>query len=178
MTLMLNYAKNAFEDQWPFPWLETTATGTAPLTITDLKQVLYVQDTTNSNELLGLTAAQIAVDGTPVSQVGQPLYWWLDGTSTLNVWPVSTSVQLSVRYVRASPELANASDTPLIPTRYHGVWLDFAVIEAYKDSDNYSATFALTNNVETRVQKIIEVCEARNLQNGAYQTVRYASQDW
>lgn len=178
MTIMLNDAKNALEDQWPFPWLETTATGTAPLTITDLKQVLYVQDTTNDNELLGLPVAQIAVDGDDITRAGTPAYWWLDGTSTLNVWPVSTSVQLSVRYVRESVELSAVSDTPLIPARYHPLWVDLAVVQAYHDSDNFAGAQQLQGYVDSRMAKLVERYEQRNLQNGSYQTIRYMSDDW
>jgi len=179
MTIMLNNAKNALEDEFDWPWLETTVTGTAPLTIPDLRHVLYVQDTTLDRELVGLNATQLAVDGSDLSQTGAPTHWWLDGASTLNVWPVTTSDQLQVRYVKYSPELSAASDTPLIPARYHAVWMDYAVLEAYKDSDNFeSASDLLALVRQYRLPQMISVYAVRNRQNSNYQTVRLFSEDW
>ena len=79
LTIMLNNAKNAFEDQWRWPWLELTRTGTAPLAVSGLKHVYYVQDTDADTELLGLDVRQIAQGGTPLDETGPPQYWWLDG---------------------------------------------------------------------------------------------------
>lgn len=66
---MLNNAKDELEDFFDWPWLETTTTGTAPLTVTNLKRILYVTDTTNDTELPGVQAADInaniADTGTP-----------------------------------------------------------------------------------------------------------------
>jgi hypothetical protein len=44
----LNEAKNRFEDyQFDWPWLKTTTTGTAPVTISDLRRVLSVVDSSS-----------------------------------------------------------------------------------------------------------------------------------
>lgn len=176
--IMLNDAKNEFEDSCPFPWLETTTTGTAPLTISDLKYVLFVQDTTNDVELQGLAPEQIALFGDDISQAGSPEFWWLDGTGTLTTWPLSSSVQLLVRYVKFSPELSASSDTPLIPTRYHNIWVDLAVVRAYRDTDNFAAAAALQTAVAGRMSSVVEVYVARNRQGPESQTIRYASGDW
>ena len=176
---MLTNAKNAFEDEWSWPWLEATTTGTAPLTISDLKDVLSVVDTTNQVQLTGLDARDITDRDAIVTTAGSPDSWWLDGETTLRVYPTSTSVQLSVRYVKFSPELANDSDTPLIPVRYHPVWLDYAVVEAYLDSDNFDAAAGLLNFVrQQRLPAMIEQYATRNRQNPGYVAVTWASDDW
>ena len=54
-----------------------------------------------------------------------------------------------------SPELSGRPDTPLIPARYHPLWIDFAVIEAYKDSDNSSARRRCAPTSRMRVQDLI-----------------------
>jgi hypothetical protein len=84
-TIMLNNAKNAFEDEFDWPWLETTTTGVAPLTISDLGAVLYVVDTTDGSELQGIDARDVVDVDTNVSTAGVPTSWWLDGTVSLGV---------------------------------------------------------------------------------------------
>lgn len=164
-TIMLNLGKNALEALAPWPWLETTTTGTAPLTISDLRQVLYVVDSTNRVVLPGLDVRS-TVEADPSLQAGSPSSWWLDGLTTLRVHPTSTSVSLSVRYLKFSAELSAGSDTPLIPTREHPVWIDFAVVEAYKDSDNYGAAQALLSDLMGRsIPRMLDTYLGRNLAN-------------
>lgn len=120
----LNLAKNWLEDRDDWPWLETTATGSSPLTVSDLKRVLYVADTTNDVLLKPAEMIDIARRDPGVDNTGQPAFYYLDGLTSVKVWP-TTSVNLSVRYIKYSPELTS-SDTPLIPTRYHFLWVKIA----------------------------------------------------
>lgn len=167
MTTMLNRALADFGDFYTWPWLRKTATGAAPLTITDLKYVLKVFDQ-SGNELFGMTDAA-DVD---VTQAGTPDSWWVDDTSgsaVLTAYPVG-SVTFSVRYVAEAPLLTAASDTPLIPVRYHPLWVDLAVVQAYKDSDNFAAAQALRADTEAALQRLVERYETRNRMNS--QTIR------
>lgn len=175
----LNDAKNTFEDAYPFPWLETSTSGASPLTIADLKQVLYVVDSTNNQELVGVAASQVVAELDPsiTTTTGAPDVWWLDGEETIRTYP-TTAVTLSVRYVKESPELSADSDTPLIPARYHQTWVDIAVIRAYMDSDNFVAALGLKQIVDVTLSQIITRYASRNAQNPGYQTIRGYSEDW
>jgi hypothetical protein len=164
LTYMLNLGKNVLEAMYPWPWLEATTTGTAPLTISDLRQVLYVVDTTNRVQLPGMNV-QSTVDIDPMLQAGTASSWWLDGLTSLKVHPTNASISLSVRYVKWSPELSAGGDTPLIPTREHSVWVDLAQVEAYKDSDNFAAASALLADVLGRqVPRMVDAYLSRNMQ--------------
>jgi hypothetical protein len=174
MNLMLNNARNAFEDAWPFPWLQSVITGPPPLTIPDLKYVSMVKSVDTNDELLGLDFRQVAQDGTDLNLPGVPEYWWLEGpdpVTIMHVWPVSNA-QISVAYIAESPELVDDDDQPLIPVRYQPIWIDLAVVQAYKDSDNFSGAQALTVDVNARLYQVIERYETRNRQNGHYITMR------
>lgn len=120
----LNQAKNWIEDKDDWPWLETTTTGNSPLTISDLRKVIYVADTTNDRLLKEADLIDIARRDPGVNDVGDPTRFYLDGLTSIKVWPVRT-VALSVRYLKYSPELTT-SDTPLIPERYHMLWCNVA----------------------------------------------------
>lgn len=178
-TILLNRAKNALEDFYPWPWLEATTTGTAPLTVSDLKQVLYVVDTTADRELVGFDRRTVRDLDSKLDDTGTPEFWWLSGETSLKVWPLNTTDSLSVDYIKFSAELSADSDTPLIPVRYHPVWVDFAVVEAYKDQDAYDKASALLDHL-TRfdVPRMIQSLADRNLQNPGYMQTRGESQDW
>jgi hypothetical protein len=178
-TQMLNRARNDFEDFWLWPWLVATKTGAAPLTISDVKYVLLVKDAASHRELLGVTASDLGQDDTDVAAAGTPTSWWIDdsaGDEVLNVWPVAPAT-LSVRYVRESPELSNGTDAPLIPARYHPLWIDLAVVRALQDSDNFPSSQSLYTDCLGRLQGLVERYETRNRQNPQIRTQRTFSED-
>jgi hypothetical protein len=174
--LMLNSAKDAFEDIWRWPWLETFTIGPTPLTIDDLKLVQMVKNAATDDELLGLTMAQVRQDFTDVSAGGAPQYWWLQGDTILHAWP-GDGADVSVWYVADSPALVADTDTPLIPARYHNLWIDLAICEAYKDSDNFAGAQALRADVYARMQDVIGRYETRNRQHSPFMTVRSHNED-
>jgi hypothetical protein len=174
MTTMLNRAVADFGDFYPWPWLRKTATGPAPLTITDLKYVLKVFDQ-SGNEMFGMGDSE----DLDVTQTGTPDTWWIDDTSgstVLTAYPVGT-VTFSVRYVAEAPLLSASSDTPLIPARYHPLWVDLAVIRAYQDSDNFAAANALRQDTELALQRLVERYETRNRMNSQSILIRAGSED-
>lgn len=179
--LMLNDAKNDFEDMYPWPWLEATTSGPGPLEISDLKQVLYVVDSDRDNVLWGTTANDVIMqeswsDITSSATTGDsPARWYIDGATTLSVFPASTN-NLYVRYLRFSPELSG-TDTPLIPRRYHNLWLDFAMVRVYRDSDDLNRARDLLAGSAQRLAVIFNEYGARNLQNPTTQQI-YGSSDW
>lgn len=176
--IFLNAAKNMFEDMYPWPWLETTATGTAPLTVSDMKSVLMVSDTSRNNVLVGMERAQILrIDPSLIDTSAPPIYWYPTSTDTVRIWPASTGTSLSVLYIKFSPELSG-SDAPLIPTRYHNLWIDFAAVEAYRDNDEHDTANGLLSATQSRVLSVANVYMNRNWQNGVMFQPTFASEDW
>jgi hypothetical protein len=80
---------------------------------------------------------QAAQGYTDLAQAGTAEYWWIEGADILHLYPGDGGTA-SIVYVADSPMLTVGTDTPLIPPRYHSMWIDYAVVEAYKDSDNFS----------------------------------------
>ena len=175
LTNFLNRGLTDFEDFWRWPWLTKTATGAAPLTIADLKFVLKVYDAIG-NELFGMSDAEdldYTLTGTPTS-------WWIDETSgspVLTAYPVGAAT-LSVRYVAESTPLAGGNDTPLIPSRYHNLWIDLAVVHAYRDRDNFAAAGQLAATATRDLWTLVERYDSRNRMNSLAQRVRAGSEDW
>jgi len=153
LEIWLNTAKNRFEDYgFDWPWLKSTATGAAPLTVSDLRRVRSVTDTTNGHTLSAVGAEDIIdFHDDLLTTTGTPVWWYLSSETVVSVYPVQTA-SLSVRYVKFSPELTG-TDTPLIPARYHQAWVDLAEVDVlrYGVKDRDSA-----NSMEVEVFRRIE----------------------
>lgn len=122
-------------DDWT--WLRTTTTGSAPLTISDLRTVLSVVDTTTQSVLTGLDERTIIDQVDPIlTTTGTPAYFYRTSDTQLSVYPANTSDTLKVTYIKVPTDLSAGADTPVVPTRYHYAIIDGAVVEALKDSDN------------------------------------------
>ena len=172
LTIMLNNAKNAFEDVWEWPWLWRTLTGTAPLDA-DRPQARLHRHTPTGNELLGLDVRQIAQSGTSLQQTGTPQYWWLDGPDpypVMHTWPAGPARARGRLHRRKPRTRPHDTDAPLIPPRYRPLWIDYAVVEAYKDSDNYQGAQALRADIDARMQDLIARYEVRNRQHSVLNT--------
>jgi hypothetical protein len=158
-TVWLNAAKNRFEDYpYDWPWLKTSTTGTAPVTISDLRRVLSVADTTNRTPLEPVNADAITEYGdTNLALVGPAQAWYLSAETVLTTYPVGSGT-LSVRYVKFSPELSADGDAPLIPLRYRSTWIDLAEAEALRYGVKDVATAAaLEASVFARLREIAGV---------------------
>lgn len=154
----LNTAKNRFED-YPFdwPWLKATATGAAPLSVSDVRRVLSVVDSTNTRPLEPMDPNMIVdFEDDSLATTGTPQWWYLSA-DTVTVYPVQAA-SLSVRYVKFSPELSADSDTPLIPARYHQTWVDLAEVEALRYGvKDVAAAASLEVSVKGRLEEIATV---------------------
>jgi len=173
MDLMLNRARNDFEDYWPWPWLDATKAGVTPLDIADLKLVRRVANA--AGHPLWETP-----DTAAMTTTGPALYWYLqDGVAEhVNVCVLpATGEVITVDYTRQSPELVAPDAEPLIPPRYHSMWIDWTVVQAYKDSDNFAAAQALQGDINARMQLLVERYETRNRMHSPFMAAYQFSED-
>jgi len=178
MNLFLNAGKNALENFAHWPWLETSTSGTAPLTISDLKAIQFVY---RSSPNLGIDGADREylrqMYGPDLTRVGTANFWYLSGLTTLNLFPVDTTT-INVEYLMQSPELSADSDEPLFPARLDQAWMDLSCAEAYMDTDETAQAQACIQKAENRLLREIDVYFDRNLQNPGQQALTFASEDW
>ena len=176
---LINQGYHWLCEQHAWPFLRTTTTGTAPLSISDLRHVLYVVDSTNDQELYGEDERTIRDNDPDLAQTGNPQAWYLTSGPTLNVWPPNTSSSLTVVYLEVPTDLSSDSDTPVIPTRYHPHIVDAAVVEAYRDSDNAEAAEALLASLYVKVGHMVNTLMTPNYQNpDTLVTTAGYSTDW
>lgn len=158
----LNKAANDIYERQSWPFLETTATGSSPLTISDVRQILSVTDSTNDAPLYPIDRRNVSFADPTIDDTGSPTNWYLED-SVLTTWP-TTSVSLSVRYIKVPAEMANAGDEPAMPNRYRLLIVDGAMLEAYKDADAFDADGALRNDYEEGIRRMTATLIGRNLQ--------------
>ena len=146
----LNRALAALSMEAPWPWLETSASGTSPITISDLRAVQSVVDT-NTLAVLEPADRRSLVDNYSVlTTTGSPWFWYRDTLTSIRTYPVSSDT-ITVQYIAHEAELTSDSSSPLLPSRHHNVWVDHAVYEAYCDSDNWEAAAAIKSKIDGEV---------------------------
>lgn len=165
------YLEVCATDNWPF--LETNLTTVAPVTISDLSEILVVLDTTNYTVLeQGDYDSILRTTGGDVTTTGLPVYWY-QSVNTISVFPVSTT-SLAIRYIKTPAELSSAGDTPIIPTEFH----DLIVLGAWRRGlldDQDAGDFALVKNEwNERVQMLRD----KYLPRFRSQLVTGWAQDW
>lgn len=174
----INRAYQRINDRHAWPFLETTTTGAAPLTISDIRNVLSVIDTTNELPLEWEDQRSIRERDPTLNNSGNPESWYLDG-SQLKVYPANTTNSLSVIYLKVPAELTADADTPIFAARYHYVLVDGAVSFAYKDTDNFEAWDAMKAEFEEGLQEMANILLVPNYDTPAEITPSFfGSTDW
>lgn len=135
---------------WPF--LETTTSSSAPVTLTDLRKVLTVHDATNRQPLRPTTRKWIiATFGENASTSGYPRFYYVEN-QVVRAYPVSGTI--TVYYLKFPTDLSANGDTPVVPTRFHDLIVDGAVKRAYEDSDNFQEAQLLGQQISARLENM------------------------
>jgi hypothetical protein len=143
----INWARAEMDETALWPYRIATATGAAPLTISDLGTIETVVDTANSNNPLSpMDYSDLVKYFKTLSTVGAASYYYLASSTQVAVYP--TTATLSVRYFKVPADLSASSDTPLAPTRWHRLIVDIATRMAYRDNDNHAAAEAINTQIE------------------------------
>ena len=145
---------------WTF--LRTTTTGTAPLTISDLRAVLNVVDTTTNAKLYHADRRHLieSVD-TSLTTTGTPTYWYQESRTVISVYPANTTDTLSVHYLKV-PATLTGTDAHLIPDEFEDLIIDGAVIRALKDNDELDAAASLTQFYNEGLREMMDALLSRN----------------
>lgn len=135
-----------------WPWLEATSSGTAPLTITDLRTIELVIDSTAKFKLQPLDRRNITDDwDSDLTTAGDPAFYYTTTGTTVAVYPTSTTHTISVRYWKVPATLGSDLTEPALPTRFHSLIVDAAVARAYEDNDEWDAAEAARQKFEARL---------------------------
>ena len=157
----INQAYKSICGRAPWPFLLTTTTGTAPLTISDLRAVLSVVDTTTNTKLYHLDRRNlIQTVSADLTTTGTPAYWYQESRTVVSVYPANTTDTLSVHYLKV-PATLTGSDAHLIPDEFEDLIIDGAVIRALKDNDELDAAASLTQFYNESLREMMDALLSR-----------------
>lgn len=142
-------------ERYPWPFLEANSTGTAPLTISDLRAVLSVTNTTTDDVLPFRDKRTLREMDPSLDDTGAPECWYLNSQTAITVWPVRAD-SLSVDYIKFPTLLSAGTDTLLIPARYEYLVVDGACWLAYRDSDNQEMADSCWQAFDDAIEEMAE----------------------
>jgi hypothetical protein len=157
----VNQSYKSICNRAPWPFLLTTTTGTAPLTISDLRAVLSVIDTTTGLKLHHMDRRHLTEISTDLTTTGNPTYWYQESRTVLSVYPANTTDTLSVHYLKV-PTTLTGTDAHIIPDEFEDLIIDGAAIKAYKDNDELDSAASLAQFYNEGLREMIDVLISRN----------------
>lgn len=171
----LNDAMHVIDDMEPWPYLQATSTGAAPLTVSDLGRVESVVSPSRQIALDYMERATITEYWGDLTLTGTPIYYYLTGGTVVNVFPASTA-SITVRYTKFAADLSANGDVPLMPDRYRGAIIEYACATAYRDKDNWQEAGAAQTQGDLIVARMRDFYD---LQPGAapQQVVHWANSE-
>lgn len=124
----INDACTELDFMEPWSYREKSATGAAPLMITDLAEIEAVLDMNGSRPLSRMSYTELLRAYGDLSATGTPAYWYQaspDGVPEVVTYPIGPSI--GVQYWRVPDPLVNDGDLPAAPARFHPAIINIAV---------------------------------------------------
>ncbi len=155
-------------EAWPF--LRTTASGPAPLSLPLFGRMIRVVDTSFSggNRLLESDEDMVAEFNPVLTLTGTPRYYYMTYDSSgplLNVYPVSTST-LTVAYSQNPTPLVADADILLVPNQFIDIVVLGAMRRAYIDGTDTANQY---NLVKTEWADRVNLMRTQLLPRPTYQ---------
>lgn len=142
VTRWLNDAMHEIDGLAEWPYLNTTATGTGTVTLTDLGIVESVTAVGLSMTLQPMDRRDLRDMFQDLTVTGAPWAWYLTGGNVVNIYPVNATTALTVDYWKVAPDLVAATDAPLMPDRFRMAIVEYAVAKAHLDAVNETSAQA------------------------------------
>lgn len=132
ITSWLNAAYTELLETADWPFVSTSTTGTAPLTVADLRTVesVHIAD----RKLEPADRRDLTDRYMDLTTSGTPEFYFLTSPTVVDTYPRGSDT-LTVRYWKFPALLSTGTDEPVIPARYQYALVDWAVARGYSDSD-------------------------------------------
>lgn len=147
-------------EMFPWPFLEDTESGSAPLAMPDMRAVLSVTNTVQRNKLRYVDRRTLTDYTSDLTIPGSPSVYYFEDQS-LAVYPVNTDI-LDVRYLKVPVELTGNTDPFLVPSRFHDLIVDLSVLRAAKDSHQWETVNALRKETDRAIMEMAASLMIRN----------------
>lgn len=152
----LNDAMHSIDDLEPWIYLQAVTTGTAPVTVSDLGRIESVVDVANLHALTYLDRRDLTDSYGDITRAGRPEYYVVTGGTSVTTYPTSSSIVLTVRYLKVPADLSANGDTPAMPDRFRMAIVERAVAQAYRDVSNWEGAAQAQAASDLIVQRMLE----------------------
>lgn len=171
----INQARADLDNAMPWPYRLTSASGAAPLTITDLGTIEEVVNTANQSLPLDYSSRRSLLDSYGIlTTTGVPCWFYVDN-GVVRTYPVGGT--LTVRYYKRTPDLTGVQ-APLAPSDYHLLIVDMAEQRAHRGKGDVATAAALQPSIDTQFARMVDDQFGQQVQGPDVQTLSYASEDW
>lgn len=155
----INWARADLDAMFPWPYRKTSASGTAgagTVTATDLGSVRLVADTNRTpfTPLDPWNDIDLVRECGSLTLTGVPWAWYSPTPGTVTAYPLGGT--LLVYYYMTTPDLSGPTDTPVAPSKYHGLIVDMAIQMAYRDSDDHTEAEKLQLWIDRQAQRMAD----------------------
>jgi hypothetical protein len=162
MALFINEAYRQITNLhvWPFVVnVETGTTGAGVVIVTDLRRIIQVTDVsvTPPAVLRKATEEELRADGEDLTLTGSPMYYYrtsYESGTQIEAFPVGGTIR--VKYAQRVPVLSSGNPTPIFDEEYHPLIVDGASINAYIDSDNFTAAGSMRQLLDQKLSAMGE----------------------
>jgi hypothetical protein len=165
-------------EKWPFR--EVATTGTSPVQLQTLGDIIYVRDTVSKNKLVESEFDTLTDIQPDLTTTGTPQWYYQDstsGTRTVTVFPVSTN-SLQIVYHQIPAALSSDGDILIVPDRFIDIVVLGAMRRAYLDGTDTAQQY---NLVKTEWNDRVQEMRSQLLPRPQYQAISswpYGSEDW
>lgn len=151
----VNDANHRINDLETWQYLQASASGAAPLTVSDLGRVWSVYELAGKRPLTYLDERDLRDAFTDLTTTGSPEWFYLTGGTVVNVFPV-TSVSITVRYLKVQTDMSANGDVPLMPDRFRPAIVAYACAAAYRDVSNSEQAAVCEQEGDMVVRRMLE----------------------
>lgn len=145
------YREVASEEPWPF--LEASAAGAAPLTIADLGSIESVTNISLQNKLTPVDRRSLS-DAYPVlTTPGTAAFYYVTLGTVVNVYPLDAS-SITVLYWKLPATLSAGGDTMVIPDPYQELVILAAMRRAFGEDTDAADVAANVQEYGLQLQKM------------------------
>lgn len=164
-------------ERWPF--LRTSTTGTAPISISDLGDILRVTDTALNRRLVENDEDSLADLNADLTVAGTASWYYLSYSTspTVNTFPATTNT-LSVVYYKSPASLTGDADVLLVPDEFIDVVVLGAMRRAYFDGTDAASQYQM---VKAEYGDRLAYMRSQLLPKYTYQVIEFfpsSSTDW
>lgn len=133
----VNEAMHDVDDMERWPYREASASGAAPLTISDLGIIETVRDTTSGAVLQFQAREAVVSEYVDPATTGIPAVYYVSAGTVVNVYPARASGSVTVQYFKVGVDLSADADAPLMPDRFRNAVVEYTVAKALRDKSNF-----------------------------------------